>query len=78
MVLHGKSIPWFVSDTLAGDLEGLLDSCAAEGPPQGAQVGGVGGLCALTHCHAAAAHCCGAGKCHTAHVPTANCQLPTV
>ncbi|PNH11643.1 hypothetical protein TSOC_001501 [Tetrabaena socialis] len=38
VALHGKPIPWFVSDTLAADLEALLASCEAEAPPQGAQV----------------------------------------
>ncbi|KXZ48615.1 hypothetical protein GPECTOR_26g518 [Gonium pectorale] len=35
VVLHGKAIPWFVSDTLRGDLEGLLGSCEASQPPGG-------------------------------------------
>ncbi|KAG2491266.1 hypothetical protein HYH03_010471 [Edaphochlamys debaryana] len=33
VVLHGKAIPWFVSDTLAGDLGALLDSCEAQEAP---------------------------------------------
>ncbi|GLI59447.1 hypothetical protein VaNZ11_001272, partial [Volvox africanus] len=35
VVLHGKPIPWFVSDTLSSDLEALLESCAAAEPPSG-------------------------------------------
>ncbi|GLC42562.1 Hairy/enhancer-of-split with YRPW motif protein 2 [Pleodorina starrii] len=38
IVLHGKPIAWFVSDTIASDLEALLTSCEAEQPPPSAQV----------------------------------------
>ncbi|KAG2454966.1 hypothetical protein HYH02_000792 [Chlamydomonas schloesseri] len=36
VVLHGKQISWFVSDTLAPDLDWLLADCEAEQPPPGA------------------------------------------
>jgi hypothetical protein len=39
VALHGKLLPWFVSDTLAGDLEGVLAALEGEAPAAGMEVG---------------------------------------
>jgi hypothetical protein len=49
VVLHGKAAPWFVSDTLAADVEALLASCEA-GPPLGSTVGSGSGREASRAC----------------------------
>jgi hypothetical protein len=45
VTLHGKVAPYFVSDTLEGDLEHLLGVCAGSSPPEGlpADAAGEGG-----------------------------------
>lgn len=43
VTLHGKLLPWFVSDTTAGDLEAVLRALEAAAPPEGMAVcGGAG------------------------------------
>ena len=35
VVLHGKQLPWFVSDTLRSDLNAVVAACEAPAPPVG-------------------------------------------
>ena len=42
VVLHGKALPYFVSDTLDVDLEELVGMCGGEGAPEGVGEGVAG------------------------------------
>jgi hypothetical protein len=39
VALHGKLLPWFVSDTLAGDMEAVLSALEGPTPAPGMEVG---------------------------------------
>jgi hypothetical protein len=38
VALHGKLLPWFVSDVMAADLEAVVAALEADAPPAGMQV----------------------------------------